>query len=201
MSDFNFTAVRWARWPSLVLVAWLVGCAQVSQVASGTTTVRGRLVVDVADDWNQFERGPNSQATTWTHEGVFVDALQFFVGIKDGELIAPTPPQPPGIKPLAFKAAMQSTEVAELFQSLAARDGSAFTLDKIEATTFLGGPGFRFEYTLVRKFDEVRLRGVAWGAVRQGELFLVNFSAPRLTFFDRFLPKATAIAASARVKN
>lgn len=185
------------------LLALAAGCAQVSKVAAvadGTVTVRERLVVAVPDEWNQFESGPIPQATTWTHEGIFVDELQFWVGIKDGGLIAPTPSQPPGLKPLAFKATMQTAEVAELLQGLWTRDGSVFTLEGIEPHTFIGTPGFRLRYSLVRKVDEVRMRGIAWGAVRNGELFVVNFTAPRLTFFDRYLPRAEAIVQSARLK-
>lgn len=185
------------------LLALMAGCAQVSKVAAvadGTVTVRDRLIVVVPDEWNQFERGPNPQATTWTHEGIFVDALQFWVGLKDGELMAPTPNQPAGLKPLSFKASMQTAEVAELLQSLWTRDGSVFTLESIEPHVFIGAPGFRLRYSLVRKFDEVRMRGVAWGAVRNGELFVLNFTAPRLTFYDLYLPKAEAIAQSARLK-
>jgi len=185
------------------LLAFLAGCAQVSKVAAvadGTVTVRDRLVVVVPDEWNQFERGPNPQATTWTHEGIFVDALTFWVGLKDGELIAPTPNQPSGLKPLAFKAGMQSAELADLLQGLWTRDGSVFTLESIEPHSFVGAAGFRLRYSLVRKIDEVRMRGTAWGAVRNGELFVVNFTAPHLTFYDRYLPRAEAIVQSARVK-
>jgi hypothetical protein len=185
------------------LLAVLAGCAQVSKVAAvadGTVTVRDKLVVVVPDEWNQFERGPIPQATTWTHEGIFVDALQFWVGLKDGDLIAPTPNQPAGLKPLAFKAGMQTAELADLLQGLWTRDGSVFTLEGIEPHTFVGTPGFRLRYSLVRKIDEVRMRGVAWGAVRNGELFLISYTAPRLAFFPRGVADAEAVARSARVR-
>jgi hypothetical protein len=137
----------------------------------------------------------------WTNEGFTVDALQFYVGLKDGELIAPTPKEPKGQRDLAFKSGMQAAEIVALFQSLWTRDGSAFTLDKLEPAPFVGEQGFRFEYTLVRKLDEVRLQGVAWGAVRQGELFAITYAAPRLAFFPRYKAQVEAIAASARVRS
>lgn len=195
---------RLYAWPMLMLalvLAGLAGCAQVSQVSTGTVVVKERLLVDVADPWNQFERGALAQTPTWTNEGLFVDALQFYVGIKDGELLAPTPSEPKGTPALTFRASMQTSEVAELFQSLWSRGGSSFTLERIEPHPFLGGSGFRFEYSVIRKIDDVRLQGVAWGLVRNGELFVINYSAPRLSFFARYRARVELIAKSARVRS
>ena len=189
-----------ARASALLLVLALAGCAVVSKVETGETLVRDRLSVQVASPWNRFERGQADNTVTWTVEGLYVDALQFYVAIRDGELIAPTPSGRKDVQPLTFKASMRPADVVALYQSLLTRDGSSFTLDRIEATEFVASPGFRFEYSLVRKVDEVRLRGVAYGAVRNGELFLINYSAPRLGFFARGLPPVEALVKTARVK-
>jgi hypothetical protein len=191
--------------PLIVLTLALVaGCAAppVSHIASGEVVVKERLVVDVATSWNQFGSGAEgSRVPTWTNEGIFVDSLQFYVGLKDGELIAPTPSEPKGQRELAFKSGMQPADVMDLFQGLWTRGGSTFTLDRIEPAPFMGGAGFRFEYSVVRKVDDVRMQGVAWGTVRNGELFLINYQAPRLAFFARYRPRVEAIAASARVRS
>ena len=63
-----------------------------------------------------------------------------------------------------------------------------------------GTRGFRFEYSLTRKVDDVRLRGVAYGAVRNGELFVINYSAPRLAFFPKYAAQVEALAKTAKVK-
>lgn len=188
----------------LLVAALLAGCQTappITHVESGEQLVKQRLVVAVDKPWNQFERGAFAQVPMWTNEGITVDALQFYVGLKDGELIAPTPKEPKGQRDLAFKAAMQPAEIVALFQGLWTRDGSVFTLEKLEPAEFVGEKGFRFEYTLLRKLDEVRMQGVAWGAVRNGELFAITFSAPRLAFFPRIKPRAEAIAQSARVRS
>jgi hypothetical protein len=177
----------------------LAACAPITKVATGEAVVRDRIAVTVTTPWNQFERGLGDNTPVWTTEGITVDALQFYVGIKDGELIAPTPAQPKGVVPLAFRRGMQPADVVALYQALWTRDGSTFALEKLEPADFLGG-GFRFDYALTRKVDDVRLSGTAWGAVRNGELFLINFSAPRLGFYPRLKPQAEALARSARVK-
>lgn len=181
--------------------ALLAGCAAVTQVATGDVVLRDRLVVTVDKPWNQFERGLGDNTPVWTQDGITVDALRFYVGLKDGELIAPTPSQPKGVQPLAFRSTMGAQDVARLFEALVARDGSSFTLDRIEPAPFIGQNGFRFEFSSVRKADDVRLRGQAWGAVRNGELFLITYTAPRLAFYPRGVANAEAIAKSARVRS
>ncbi len=65
----------------------------------------------------------------------------------------------------------------------------------------MGAPGFRFEFSGIRKIDDVRLAGVAWAVVRNGELYAITYTAPRLAFFGQHLKSAEAIAASARLKS
>lgn len=178
----------------------LAGCAQVSHVATGDVVLKNRLVVTVDKPWNQFERGLNDLTPTWTQDGITVDALRFYVGLRDGDLLAPTPTGDKAIKPLAFRSSMQTAELVSLFETLYVRDGSTFTLQRVAPHPFLGGEGFRFEFASIRKNDEVRLRGVGWGAVRGGELFAITYTAPRLSFFDRHLGSAESIAKSARIR-
>jgi hypothetical protein len=46
----------------------------------------------------------------------------------------------------------------------------------------------------------VRVSGVAWGAVRNNELYAMTFTAPRLGFFVRHEKRVEQIAKSARLK-
>lgn len=184
----------------LAIALFAAGCAQVSHVVTGDVTLRERLTVTVDKPWNQFERGLGDNTPTWTQDGITVDALRFYVALKDGALIVPTPSEPKGTKPLAFKAGMQPAEIVGLFESAFSRDGSSFQLDRLTPQPFAGQPGFRFEFSGVRKMDEVRLKGIGWGAVRNGELFVITYTAPRLSFFDRHVASAEAIAKSARIK-
>ncbi len=194
------TAPHRRRLLMAAVAALAAGCAQITHVATGDTVVRERLTVTVDKAWNQFPNGLGEGIPTWTQDGVTVDALRFYVGLKDGALLAPTPSAPKGTKPLAFASSMQTADIVGLFEALYSRGGSQFTLDRVEPARFAGQPGFRFEFSSIRKLDEVRLKGIAWGAVHQGELFVVTYTAPRLGFFDRHVKSAEAIAASARIR-
>ncbi len=197
----NKTQQSLIRRASLLCAALaLAGCAAVQKVEVGDVTIKDRLAVTIDTPWNQFATGMGDNTPTWTKEGITIDALQFYVGIRDGALLAPQPSGQKDVAPLVFRSTMQAEQVVALFQNLMTRDGSAFTLDKIAPIELVGTKGFRFEYTLTRKVDDVRLQGVGWGAVKNGDLFLVNYAAPRLRFFGAYLPQAEAIARSARVK-
>jgi hypothetical protein len=188
------------RLAALAVAVALTGCAAVSHVATGDAVVGNRLALKLDTPWNQFEQGMSTSTPTWTVEGITVDALQFYVGIKDGAPITRVQGSDNGKKPLTFKAAMQPQDIVSLYEALLTRDGSSFQLDKLEPAPFLGGQGFRFEYTLNRKADDVPMRGLAVGAVRNGELFVIQYSAPRLVFFPRYQPRVEALIRSASLK-
>lgn len=187
---------------ALVLVALLSACApfQVTKVPPGETLVGGRLQMQLDGPWNSLDKLVLSTATTWTVEGVTVDMLQFFVGIQDGEVIAPGQPGAKAQRPLTFRAAMAPHEVVALYQTLWTREGSSFTLERLDPVDFLGGRGFRFDYALLRKADDVRIAGFAYALVKDKELFVIHYSAPRLGFFPRYRAQVERMAAGARLK-
>jgi hypothetical protein len=189
------------RLAMLGLSLLLAACAApVSRVDVGEVTVGKRLAVKVDAAWNQFGGGLTAGVPTWTMEGITIDALRFYTDIKDGQTFGPAN-TPKGRQPLVFKAGMQAADIVALFQSLQTQDGSSFTLDKLEPVEFLGGTGFRFEYSAVRKVDEVPLKGMAYGRVREGELFLVSYSAPRLVFFPRYQPRVENLIKSVSLRS
>jgi hypothetical protein len=183
---------------SLATTLLLGGCAAVSVVSQGEVVVEKRLVVQADRPWNQFA-SHMTHVPTWTHEGITVDELKFYVGIKDGQVLPAAPVK--NTTPLTFKAKMSPQEVVALFQAMLTRDGSSFQLDKIEPTTFLQSPGFRFDYSLIRKTDDVQMKGSALGVIKDGELFVMHYAAPRLVFFPRYAPVFEKLASTATLRN
>lgn len=180
----------------------LAGCANLAHVPPGETIVASRVVVQVDGAWNQL---PNMNApahrTAWTLDGQALDLLEFRVGVKDGELLAAAPPNAKDARPLVFRATMQPHEIVGLFEGLFARGGSTFTLERLEPAPFLGGQGFRFQFSVLRKGDEVRLAGTGWALVQDGQLHAMTFVAPRLGFYPRHIPRVEAMARSARLRS
>jgi len=183
----------------LALCAALAACAAMGKVDTGQQIVADRLVVDLQGPWNEFNHGVD--VPTWTVEGFAVDRLQFFVGIKNGEPIAKRPKDESKQRPLTFHSSMNAHEVVALFEGLYTQDGSTFTLERIEPITFIGEPGFKYSYTLVRRSDDVRLAGVGYGAIRDGELTVIDYSAPRLGFFPRYEDQIEKMALGAHLRS
>lgn len=187
-----------------LLLALLGGCASAVKV-EGEQVLNKRLSVRVSDAWNKLAvPGMNQPYEAWTQDGMALDQLRFWAALKAGQTLVAPPPNPPAGQKAprvpTFRAGMPPDELVGLFELVFAIDGSVVTIEKVEPSRFAGDAGTRFEFAIVRKSDGVHLRGAGWVAVRQGELFAATFTAPRLSFFARNLPKAEAVVASAVVK-
>ncbi len=175
----------------------LAGCANVAKISTGEVVVDNRLSFMLDAAWNQVNIPGRGKPVLWTQDGITIDALELWIGIQDGQTLVDTPKDK---RPLVFKAAMAPHEVVALFEGVYGRDGSTLTLDKLAPADFLGGGGVRFDYSVLRKADDVRVSGVGWAVVKNGELVAMTFVAPRLGFFARHVAKAERAAATARLR-
>ena len=185
---------------ALSLTAVLAGCVAMAKVDPGERAVGARLQVVIEGPWNHLNAPNLGPAETWTMEGLPVDRLWLYSGLKDGQLIHAPDEGGARRKNFAFRASMQPDEIVGLFEGMLTRDGSRFRLTRLEPFEFAGQPGFRFEYSLVRRYDNVQLSGLGFGTVSKGELFALIYMAPRLAFFARHRDNVEQMAASARLK-
>lgn len=182
----------------ILLALELAGCATVTKMDSGQQSIGERLLVTLDGPWNQVQVPALKPAQTWTMEGLPVDQLRIYAGIKDGDAIDAGGGS--NAKRFNFRAGMQADDIVGMFEGMLTRDGSTFKLDKLEPWSFGGEKGFRFEFTFTRKIDGVVNSGVGYGTVSKDELFALLYAAPRLGFFARHKDKVEQIARSARVK-
>lgn len=196
--------------PVLLLAALLAACTTVARI-EGEQVVNGKLAVDVSSAWNRvndpWEADPYD---TWTQEGVPLDHLRFWAGVRPGQPLMTKPmvflrnederaPRVP-----TFRNGLSAEKLVSLFEELYATAGTV-TLTRVDRATFAGQQGVRFEFTLLRRRDDLVLRGVGWVAVRPDpvwgeELYAATFVAPQLAFFGRLLPKAEAVVNTARIR-
>lgn len=183
-----------------ILAATLAGCAtrQVTKIESGDQVIGERLQVKVTGPWNHFSSPLLAPAEAWTMEGLPIDQLLIYSGVKDGEPIHPISSGTGG-KSFNFRSNMQPDEIVAMFEGALTRDGSTFKLAKLEPSSFAGTKGLRFEYAIVRKIDGVPLSGVGFAGVSNGELFAMLYSAPRMGFFPRHQQRVEEIAKTAKV--
>lgn len=181
------------------LLLILAGCATVQKVNSGVNTIGERLSVDISGNWNSLEFPRIKPAQVWTMEGLPVDELIIYSGIKNDQVMHAEYAAGSKEKNYVFHSNMPAEEIVSMFEGVLSRDGSTFKLLKLERYHFAGTNGFRFEYERIRKVDSVQLRGVGFGGVDKGELFALLYHAPRLTFFPRHAGRVEKIAMSARL--
>lgn len=183
---------------SLVLLAACAKPATWVGVTPGEMVVCERLAVRIDGAWSRLEGTQQPKHDVWTSEGMPLDQLHFYAGLAEGEAFVVVKDRPAD-KPIPrFRKDMQAQDVVEMYEAFASRDGSVFKLEKLAPARFADESGFRFEFSRVRKADEVRTRGVAYGAIHRGELFLMVYEAPRIHYFAKHLPQVEAIAQSAR---
>jgi len=186
---------------AIVVVALAIaGCAttQVTKVEPGERLVGERLEIKVEGPWNHINTPLLAPAQAWTMEGFPIDQLLIYSGIKDGEAVHPSASG--SAKSFNFRSTMQADEIVAMFEGALTRDGSTFKLAKLEPSSFGGAKGLRFEYAIVRKFDNVQLSGVGYAAVSNGELFAMLYNAPRLEFFSRQQGRVEQIARTAKLR-
>lgn len=195
---------------ALALALLLSACASMNRM-EGEQLVNDRLAVHVSSAWNKIaDPWGGEPYDTWTQEGLPLDHLRLWGGVKPGQPLMTRPmvylrnedekaPRVP-----TFRAGLSQEKLVRLFEELYAAAG-VVTVTRVEPAVFAGQKGVRFEFTLERRRDDLSLRGVGWVAVRpdreQGEeLFAATFVAPKAAFFGRLLPKAEAVVKTARIK-
>jgi hypothetical protein len=166
---------------AILILVLAAGCATVEtkKVESGDRTVGDRMVLTLDGAWNHVQAPNMGPAQIWTMEGLPVDQLLVYSGIKEGEAIHAANANAQR-KSFQFRQNMQPDEIVSMFEGMLTRDGSTFKLAKLEPYAFGGGKGLRFEYEMLRKVDSVQLSGVGFAAVSNGELFALLYNAPRL---------------------
>jgi hypothetical protein len=195
MRSFNKLAL-------LALVVVLAGCASVAKIDSGDRVVGDRLTVNLEGAWNQVSApgiaGPNCYV--WTMEGLPIDQLLIYSGVRNDQAIqAESGGTDAQKKVYKFRSTMQPEQIVALFEGMLTRDGSTFKLTRLAPAAFGGDKGFKFDYSLTRKTDNVQLLGTGGAVVSKGELFAIVYQAPRLVFYPRQKARVAHIIGSAKL--
>jgi hypothetical protein len=195
---------------ALLLALLLAACTTIARM-DGDQVVNERLSVHVPQAWNRvndpWEVPPYD---TWTQEGIPLDHLRIWGGIRPGQ---PLMVHYPGYSREAdakdprvptFRVGLTPEKLVSLFEQFYATAGTVH-ITKVEPAVFAGQKGVRFEFTLARRKDDLNMLGVGWLAVRADptwgeELYAATFVAPRLSFYQRLLPMAEAVVKTARIK-
>jgi len=175
----------------ILLAAALAACAipRIEAEPPGRHQVGDAYTITTSRSWS---RSTGSWGEVRTIDGVTLGRLQTWAGIGDGELLGMVE----GQTLPAFRADFTPLEVTELVADTieALSPGADVVVTDLRPAPFGSRPGFRFSYEYVD--GGLPTRGVALGAVHDGQLDLILFAAPAEHYFDLYWPEVEQIIAS-----
>ncbi|MCJ9429207.1 hypothetical protein [Kordiimonas marina] len=183
---------------ALLSLSFVSACGpSFSMLSSGTTLHDKDLTVVPVSDWNQGKGLPYQKNTVMlTANGLGVDEVLIFAGVKDGETLLKSAKKLP-----TYRKDMLPNEVMELVRAsyVIQYDTPIVNVSNLQPTEFAGTQGFQFDYAFTSK-DEVKRHGRAIGGEINGKLYLMLLDAAATYYYDELLPKFEQMAKSARVK-
>lgn len=143
------------------------------------------MTVTPTKEWNRWTRRPGKKAEAWTLDGLNLNEITFYGGIETGDTLLKD--RNKKTKPLPrFDSSMLIPDIVQWFEAnnRIVLDTALFEVDSIVPTQFAGQQGFRFTYHYVATGDELVRKGEAVGAMVEDKLYLINYAAPEIHFFD-----------------
>jgi hypothetical protein len=174
---------------ALALLAPLAGPAFASWAVmksdAEVKVAKGTMTVKPTAEWNRSSLRPSRRSEAWTRDGVNLNELTFFGAIADGESILRQGYTTTEKLP-KFKADMLPTDISEMFEATnrMVLQSPVFKMGKVEPAKLGNHDGVRFSYSYSAQAEDIERRGEAVAAIVEGKLYIVNFVAPSLHYFD-----------------
>jgi len=166
-----------------------------------TKIAKGAMYATPASEWNRWSRRPARRGETWTKDGFQLNRLDFFGQIADGESIYKERSKKE--KPLPkFRSDMLPTDLAELFEANFSIEHNItqFDVRSLEPAQLGGVAGVRMVYEYALPNDALTRVGEARLAVSAGQLYVINYTAPELHYFDASVDEVRAIMDNVELK-
>jgi hypothetical protein len=167
---------------------------------AAATVAKGSLTITPGDDWNRSTSHQIAKAEVWTLDGQELNNLYLVTGLATGETLYKDAKKKD--KPLpAMTGKMQLTDIPDFVESSmsVALDTSSFEVTNVEPAKLGGQSAVKFSYQYVVAASPLMRKGIAIGTIANQQLYIINFTAPSLYYFDRDAPKVTALMASAKL--
>jgi len=177
--------------PVLLLALVPAACAipRIEAESPGRHQVENAYSITTSRSWS---RHTGSWGEVRTIDGFALGRLQTWAGVGDGDSLGTVE----GQTLPAFRADFTALEVAELVADTieALSTGADVVVTDLRPAPFGSRPGFRFSYDYAD--GGLPTRGMALGAVHDGQLDLILFAAPAEHYFDLYQPEVEQIMAS-----
>ena len=188
-------------WAALLLIA---GCATgYREVLPGVQTY-GSMRITAGDAWNSVPNGhtpmSRSDTRTWTKDGVLLDRITIFPGVKSGEAIFDSRNASAALP--SFAADMLPNEIEELVESsimkLYGEGNASVSTSNLRPQQYgeLGGFMFDIEAAVTESPD---YHGMVGGFIDDDRLYLTIYLAAQPHYFDKYKEEADKIIKSSSV--
>lgn len=176
----------------VILIVFLAsGCSGgITHKPPGEYKVGSSYSITTSTPWSHIAGNPQQ----WTIDGPSLGLLQTWAGLKSGDALV----RRQGRKTPVFRSTFGALEVAEMVSDTieALVPGADVETTDFRPIAFGSQDGFRFQVRYVRK--GLPMRGVAAGAVRNGMLDLLLFTAPAEHYFDMYAAEIDHIIGSVK---
>ncbi len=189
---------------ALALLACLAGPAfadwAVMKSDAEVKVAKGTMTVKPSTEWNRSSLRPSRRSEAWTRDGVNLNELTFFGAIGDGESILRQGYTTTEKLP-KFKSDMLPTDITEMFEATnrMVLQSPVFKMGKVEPAKLGTHDGVRFSYSYSAQAEDIDRRGEAVAAIVEGKLYIVNFVAPSLHYFDAGIGEVRAMVAGVTI--
>lgn len=189
--------------------AGLLGVALVltaSPAQAGWKLMPGKAMASVdgvsvmpQSDWNQASGRPGKQGRSWTQDGFQLNAMEFFTAVPNGAPLYRERDKKRNPMP-KFDNSLLLPELADFFErSFRAHNQlTDFEVTESGPTELSGNQGLRVRYRYTLPNDELTRLGEVRLAVVKGKLYVANYYAPQLHYFEARLPEALTMMEKAK---
>jgi hypothetical protein len=173
---------------------------KVMPAGKGSAVAKSAFTVTPKSDWNRASWRPSKKGESWTLDGMALNELRFFAGVASGEPLLKERNKKDQPLP-RFSGQMLPPDIVQFFEAThrIVLGTSLFEIDSVEPTTLAGHQGVRFTYHYAVQGDELRRNGEARAAIVGGKLYLIDFTAPAIHYFDANIDEVRTIMDSARL--
>lgn len=154
----------------------------------------GSITVVPSSEWNQASRRPGERGVAWTHDGFNLNGLELFGPVPSGQPLYKERDRKRNPMP-RFDRAMLLPDLADFFErSVRIRHGlSDFSIEATEPAMLGTARGIAVHYRYSLPDDELVRRGEARLAVAKEQLYVADFYAPSIHYFEAGRAEAHAI--------
>ena len=187
----------------ITLAAATVGLAMAAAPASAgfreitvtsTDVGKGAFTVKPQTEWNRWSRRPSKNGEIWTKDGLGLNMLQFMGKVGEGETLFKDRKKKDRPMP-KVQSGMLVTDLAELFEASFSieYDVTQFDVTSLEPAKLGGQDAIQMTYEYALPNDALTRVGEARIAFHNGDVYVVNYTAPELHYFGASIEEARTI--------